>query len=304
LPPEIPPPPFPVSSQPQSENDRRDLRGETGSPPPFPGDPFDKPRTQTSFNVTALNDEYTVGPEGLAAVRAANERLRHPAPRRRRPTLLPDDAPPSISSPSRTKNSALLMPVEPNIDSSKPDLNARAREVSDVIHSFDSDSGAGPAPLVAQPPRLQQKSHSGRRPPRSRARPAPRPHPVARPGPRPVPAPSAGPYSPFPFNPDHLAVQIAEQRRRLHVLDGFSRVLEGSAVILGTLALACMVAAVVSILVGSDVSVLAASGALIGAGAALGVTLLMVVASIGLRQIAHTSAQLAALLESLSTYRR
>ena len=74
--------------------------------------------------------------------------------------------------------------------------------------------------------------------------------------------------------------------------------------ILGTLALACMVATVVSILVGTDVSVLSASGALIGSGAALGVTLLMVVASIGLRQIAHTSAQLAALLESLSTYRR
>ncbi len=65
-----------------------------------------------------------------------------------------------------------------------------------------------------------------------------------------------------------------------------------------------MVAAVVSILGGSDVSVLAASSALIGSGAALGVTLLMVVASIGLRQVAHTSAQLAALLESLSTYRR
>ena len=65
-----------------------------------------------------------------------------------------------------------------------------------------------------------------------------------------------------------------------------------------------LIAALVSILVGSDVSVLAASAALVGGLCALSLTLLMVVAAIGLRQVAHNSAQVAAMLEALSGYRR
>ena len=107
----------------------------------------------------------------------------------------------------------------------------------------------------------------------------------------------------LPLNPEILAARIADQRRRLHVVDGFARTLEVAAGILGTLALACLIAALVSILVGSDVSVLTAAGALVGSLCALGMTLLMVVGALGLRQIAHNNAQTAALLESLSGYR-
>ena len=73
---------------------------------------------------------------------------------------------------------------------------------------------------------------------------------------------------------------ISDQRRRLQVLDAFARALELCGGVLGTLALAVLIAALVSIMVGSDVSVLNASAALVGAAAALGTTLLMVVSAV------------------------
>ncbi len=289
------------------------------APPPLPEherpgahdvDLPDRPRTNTGLDIQAFPEgsETELGRAGLAAREAADLRRRVPAPRRRRPTLLPGEMPPKLPSARRTVEPGLVAPVRPAPGSSRPDLVGRARESSDVIQTFDSSEDVlkkDPRPLASQgnrprPRPLRPKKQLQRKP----GRPKPRANPRS-PGGAPT-ALALPPQTPsiLPLNPDVLAVHIADQRRRLHVVDGFARALEVAAGILGTLALACLIAALVSILVGSDVSVLTAAAALVGSLCALGLTLLMVVAAIGLRQVAHNSAQTAALLESLTGYRR
>lgn len=280
--------------------------------PPPPGEadgaaemaePPDRPRTNTGLEISALPEgsDTNVGRAGRAARQAADLRRRVPAPRRNRPTLLPGDMPPKLPSASRSVDPGLVAPVRPALDQGRAALVGRAREASDVIQTFrTSPDGAlanppsSPAPVRDRPRPLRPKN--------LQRKPAPvAQHAVTASPLRPAPPAAA---AVLPLQPDVLAIHIADQRRRLGIIDGFARALEVAAGIVGTLALACLIAALVSILVGSDVSVLSASAALVGGLCALALTLLMVVAAVGLRQIAHNSAQLAALLEALSGYRR
>ena len=284
----------------------------TRPPPPLPDEldaavevdePPDRPRTNTGLEIKAMPDgsETHLGRAGRAAQQAADLRRRAPAPRRNRPTLLPGEMPPKLPSARRTVDPGLVAPVRPSADPARPDLVGRARESSDVIQTFHtSPDGALDGPPAAPPPRGRPRPL---RPKNLQRKPVSAPRaPTAGPG-RSMPVPAPGPAF-FPLNPDALAMHIADQRRRLHVMDGFARALEVAAGIVGTLALACLIAALVSILVGADVSVLTASAALVGGLCALALTMLMVVAAVGLRQIAHNSAQVAALLEAMSGYRR
>jgi hypothetical protein len=317
LPSAIPPLPDHLSDEDAEPEATAFIARET-APPPLPedggSDPAsvdlpDRPRTNTGLDIQAFPDgsETELGRAGLAAREAADLRRRAPAPRRRRPTLLPGELPPKLPSARRTVDPGLVAPVRAAPGSSRPDLVGRSRESSDIIQTFHSNEDSSkhePRPIAGQanrprPRPLRPKKQLQRKP----ARPAPRPQ---RPSGAVPPTVSMQPQAPsiLPLNPDVLAVHIADQRRRLHVVDGFARALEVAAGILGTLALACLIAALVSILVGSDVSVLTAAAALVGSLCALGLTLLMVVGAIGLRQVAHNSAQTAALLESLSGYRR
>ncbi len=318
LPSTIPPPPDHLSQEEANPEATAFIARQT-APPPLPADESsniagvdlpDRPRTNTGLDIQAFPEggETELGRAGLAVREAADMRRRVPAPRRRRPTLLPGEMPPKLPSARRTVNPGLVAPVRAASGSARPDLVGRSRESSDIIQTFTSTEDSitpDPQPISGQvePPRprpLRAKKQLQRKPARVAPRGAVRSSSAVPPT---VPMP---PHSPsiLPLNPDVLAVHIADQRRRLHVVDGFARTLEVAAGILGTLALACLIAAMVSILVGSDVSVLTAAGALIGSLCALALTLLMVVSAIGLRQVAHNSAQMAALLESLSGYRR
>ncbi len=103
----------------------------------------------------------------------------------------------------------------------------------------------------------------------------------------------------LPLSQEHVGLLVADQRRRLHVLYSYARVLEIAAGILGTLSLAVLIASMVSVLVGSGATVVASASALAGSATGLALTLIMVVGAVTLRQLAHTSAQLAALIEAL-----
>jgi len=103
----------------------------------------------------------------------------------------------------------------------------------------------------------------------------------------------------LPLNQEHLGLLIADQRRRLHVLYGYARALEIAAGILGTLSLAVLIASMVSMLVGSGATVVSSASALAGGATGLSLTLIMVVGAVAIRQLAHASAQIAALIESL-----
>lgn len=267
-------------------------------PPPMPADPLDRPHTREHFAISTIDESDE--PDQAASVN--NERLRQPAPRRKRPTL-------GVISPRpqpRSSNDSVMQPIRARGDASRPGLSSQKQESSDVMSTFDSsDMDSRPEPMTAahQPipsgrNKLVRKSAQARRPPAPR-RPAPRP-------PRPPAAAvqtNSSAANVLPLSPESLSMLIADQRRRLHVLDAFARGLEISAGVLGTLSLAVLIAALVSIIVGTDVSVLNASSALVSAAASLGLTLLMVVGSISLRQLAHVSAQLAALLEALANRR-
>ncbi len=264
-------------------------------PPPMPADPLDRPHTREHLALSAMGeiDQSTPAPH------TANKRIRQPAPRRKRPTLLPPNS--AMPPPPSRRNSNVMQPVRPRQDLARPNLGGSLRESSDVVQTFDSGAAeARPRPIQAKtgpkrPSRLElrRKAVAARRQPQPRRQ--------LRPAPQMAPAQAA--YATLPISAEALAMLIADQRRRLHVLDGFARGLEIGAGVLGTLSLAVLIAALVSIMVGQDVSVLNASTALVGSGAALGLTLLMVVASVALRQLAHISAQIAALLESLTDRR-
>lgn len=308
-PPAWPSPPLPPEPD-EEDFEATSMAEAIGAPPPLPGEPPDNPRTNTGFAVPSMPDggETELSRAGKAARQKADERLREPAPRGRRPTLLPGDMPPKLPGAPRTVQPGLVAPVQARADSSRPDLVGRQRESSDVIQTFHSSGSNHDEPVAitdhtprpAPRPRAQLQRMmprpSARNVPQRTAPPPVRNAPAARPAP-------AGPAI-LPLNAEMLSVHIADQRRRLHVIDGFARVLEIAAGIVGTLALACLIAALVSILVGSDVSVLAASAAIVGCLSTLALTLMMVVGAIALRQLAHASAQTAALLEALTGYRR
>lgn len=269
-------------------------------PPPMPLDPLERPHTREHFAMSTIGGHDEV--PGRPAI--PNDRLREPAPRRKRPTLMPKNMPTNMPrSAARKTNNSVLQPIRARRDNGRPDL-ARAdgddrRESSDVVQTFDSNElDARPEPLTTANPAMRPRRRE-----LSRNTAAPRRNPQPRRPQRPATAPaSVQPSSAnlLPLSAEALAMLITDQRRRLHILDGFARGLEIGAGVLGTLSLAVLIAAMVSILVGNDVSVLNASSALVSSGAALGLTLLMVVSSVALRQLAHVSAQIAALLEALA----
>lgn len=274
----------------------RDVPPVPAQPPPMPLDPMDRPHTREQFAISTMAD---VGDETPRPA-SVNERIRQPAPRRKRPALLPKNL---LRQPVSQPNDNVMQPIHGRKDLNRPDISSSQREVSDIVKTFDSHQvDANPKPLTSEHPSalrnprrdLVRKPAAARRQPPTR-----RPARTA-----PPPSPSLGnPNSPLPLSAEGLAMMIADQRRRLHVLDGFARGLEISAGVLGTLSLAVLIAAMVSILVGTDVSVLNASSALVSSGAALGLTLVMVVGAVSLRQLAHLSAQVAALLEALANRR-
>ncbi len=258
-------------------------------------------RTNTQFAVSAMPEggHTDVNKAGLAARQIAHERLQRPVATRQRPTLLPDgfDLPPKLPTATRDARPELLQPVRRALDPSKRNFGSTRRETSDVISVVDTGDVGQPAP------RPMQARAGAPRPP---TRPAikrntvpPRPDPAQRSAP-PRPAPAS--FLPLPA--DHLHVRIIEQRQRLRLLDTFARALEVAAGVLGTLSLSVLIATLVSVIAGRDVSVLAAASALVGSATGLALTFLMVVTSASIRQLKHVSAQLAALLDSLSTPRR
>ncbi len=259
-------------------------------PPPMPMDPMDRPHTRENLAMKTIDED---------AAPPAPKIRRQPAPRRKRPTLMPKNMPDRVSG---LQSQSVLQPVRSRKDSARPDIGSTNRESSDIVSTFDPSLGrAQPRPIkINEAPRkprreLRRKPQSVRRPEAQHRRPPPS---------RSIqPAPARAAPSFLPLSAESLSMTISDQRRRLQVLDAFARALELCGGVLGTLALAVLIAALVSIMVGSDVSVLNASAALVGAAAALGTTLLMVVSAVALRQLAHVSAQVAALLDALSQRR-
>ncbi|GEM_PF-3060370 len=267
-----------------------------GEPPPMPMDPMDRPHTRESFAIQTIDEDDEVEPTRMRKT----ESRHRPAPRRKRPTLLPKNMPRPGTNNAR-RNQSVMQPVRSRQDVSRPDIGSTDRESSDVVHTFNPADRSSPKPMNTdeglRKPRGDLRRKPGvksRRKTNSPKRRAPAARAVA-PPPAARPAPSH-----LPLSAEQLGMLIADQRRRLHLLDAFARGLEICAGVLGTLSLAVLIAALVSILVGSDVSVLNASSALIGAVGAMALTLMMVVAALAMRQLAHLSAQVAALLEALS----
>lgn len=274
-------------------------------PPPMPVDPLERPHTREHFAISTVTEDD----ERPARQSISNERIRQPAPRRKRPTMAQDGR---VRPLVNRVNDSVMQPIRARHDGLRPDLAGGNREASDVVKTFDShELDARPEPMTSAVSQLKpqtggqarnrralvRKANTARRAPQPRRQPQ-------RPQPRsPAPSPAAMQQHVLPLSPESLSMLIAEQRRRLHVLDGLARGLEICAGVLGTVSLAVLIAALVSILVGSDVSVLNASSALVSSAAALGLTLLMVVGSVAMRQLAHVSAQLAALLEALANRR-
>lgn len=262
-------------------------------PPPMPADPLERPHTREHFAISPVADidDHTARPA------ITNERLRQPAPRRKRPTMMPQDMP---RAPKARRSQSVMQPVRGRQDLSRPDIGMSSMESSDVVKTFESgEQQATPRPLsgalnrparkhLVRKPAVTRRPTAGRRP----QRPAPA-----------APAPRSHVPDVLPLNAEALAQLISEQRRHLKMLDTFARGLEVGAGVLGTLSLAVLIAALVSILVGTDVSVLNASSALVSSVSALAITLVMVVTAGALRQMAHMSAQLAALLDALSKRR-
>ncbi len=291
------PPPFP----PAGDEDATHFVSAMESPPPFPDGPVppeDSTHTHEQLAMPAAVESGTdVGPAGRQRRRTADARIREPAPARRRPSLLPNaDAGRQVRGPD-TVRPGVINPVKPRQGGGRG-FGEASRESSDVISSFQHPSGEAPA--VPQPIKTEGRARlRPRRPKRpppsvqpSRQRSAP-PRQTYNPPQRPAPPPM------LPLNQEQLGMLIADQRRRLHVLYGFARGLEIAAGVLGTLSLAVLIASVVSILVGGGATVLSSASALAGSATGLALTLIMVVAAAAMRQLAHVSAQLAALIEAL-----
>lgn len=294
-----PPPPLP-----QHPPQRRQRHAAPPPRPHLPEQHQENPHTNTRFAVPIQGEAQTdMGPAGRERRHAADARIRQPAPVASRPALLPNaEAARQVRGP-QTIRPNVINPVRPKNDTGRG-FGDNSRESSDVISSFEQAMGhnqAAPRPMVADGrmrPRRSNRKPSAAQPARplaSRAagsRQAP-PRQTYNPRPRPAPPPM------LPLNQEHLGLLIADQRRRLHVLYGYARGLEIAAGILGTLSLAVLIASMVSMLVGSGATVVTSASALAGGATGLSLTLIMVVGAVAIRQLAHASAQIAALIESL-----
>ena len=255
--------------------------------------------TNTRFAIPTMGDVGTdVGPTGAQRARASDEARRVPVPVERRPTMMGLES--SLPPAPRTVRPGVMEPVRARNDAPQRDVG-ESREGSDVISSFQS--GAEPAPIAGPtggPPTLLQdraRSRLERRPPRTAGM-APQVAPPLPSSARPVAAAVAGARV-LPLDAERLSAMIADQRRRLHVLDTWARVMEVAAGILGSLSLAVAVVAVVASLLAAGPSLLLGASALIGAMVGIGLSIGLIVGAVMLRQLAHVSAQQAALLEAL-----
>ncbi len=268
-------------------------------PDSFPSGTPMRASTAEHVDIAALPDEPEL-PEALRARQQADLLRRVPAPRDRRPTLLPPgmEQPPKLPSAPRHADPGLVHPVR----SGDPQRPPRARETSDVIRMFSP--GDAPSPRGApQPPPPSAGKLVRRGPPPAQISqqqtilPQQAAAPAWRAGQPVVP-------SVFPLQSDRMVALITEHRARLATLDLMARGLEIGAGLFGTISFAVLIAVLGSVLVGAGGSVLVTAGAIVGAVCGLGITGLMVATAAGLRQLAHTGAQVAALLESLSAPHR
>lgn len=243
------------------------------------------------------------------------EQLRRLPPRGPRPTLMPEgyDMPPKLPTSPKVADPGLVRPVRAAVDSPKPTVGQQ-RESSDVIQVFQSNTGQ---PVPARP--MADRSSPGPRtvpPPQGQnrlIRKAPPPQPVAPPAPQPAqhasyhPGRTSAPLAPqpvpavLPLVPERMVGLIAEHRSRLQTLDFYARALEVGAGLFGTISLSLLIAVLVSVLVGGGVGLVVAATALLAGFGGLAVTGVMLAMATSMRHLASTSAQLAALLEALST---
>jgi len=293
--------------------------------------------TGARVTLSAMTDDMP----GYEAVRAAGDQLRRqPVSTNRRPTLLPSgfEAPPKLPGAVRTADPALVRPVRPSDDAEHVSVGID-RESSDVISEFSSGFGASPSPMQGRnptvpPPRHPTLSPRDAVPPQNpgglvrnspqnfgqtSTPPPPQPQAgrlVRRP---PQPSQSAVPQMPaapppqppyrqppslLPLPTDRVVGLIAEHRARLVTLDMFARVLEVGAGLLVTLSLTVLVTTLVKALIGDTGGALWASVAFLCSGLGLAGTVGLVAGAATLRHLAHTSAQISALLEALSTPQR
>jgi hypothetical protein len=248
-------------------------------PPHMPGN------TGANVALRALAEGELPENTGERARRTQNNlERRRPVDSRARPSLLPAGMEPTMA-PARQANPGVLQPMRSTQDV------AVHREGSDVIQVFSAGGAppqARPAPAPARPNHLVRKG-----PP---AQPAPPPA-SANPAPQPTVRPMAP--QPLPLALDRVSALTQEHRTRLRALDGYARVLEIGAGVLGTIALALLVASLISILLGNGQSLVVGGTAVLAGVTGVGAAVLMVAGAAGLRQVAHLSSQLTALIESL-----
>ncbi|HAN32570.1 MAG TPA: hypothetical protein DCQ06_13320 [Myxococcales bacterium] len=258
-------------------------------PPPFPpGQEPNKGHTNTQFAMSAMDDSVTS--MGTAQQRRAEARARRPA--QRPPTLLPNaEAAQSIRGPS-TVRPGVLNPVQRQPED-RQRLGSRMRESSDVIAGLPQPM----APRAAQPARRPQRPAS--RPARAVAAPDSR---KSRNNPRQTynPQAKASAAGLLPLRYDTLANQASQHRRRLKGLYTSAKALEVCAGVVGTISLALMITSVVRLITGSESSVLTVVTAFSLSVMGYGLTSLMVIAAIALRQLAQLSAETSALIDGLS----
>ncbi len=253
------------------------------------------------------------------------------------------EAPPKLPGAVRTADPALVRPVRASEDAEHVSVGID-RESSDVIQEFSSGLGASPSPMQGRNPTVPPPRHptlpprdpvqasnpgglvrnsaqpfgqqsfgqtSTSPPPQSQAgRLVRRPPQQSQPAVPQMPAaqPPQPPYRPppslLPLPTDRVVGLIAEHRARLVTLDMFARVLEVGAGLLVTLSLTVLVTTLVKALIGDTGGALSASVAFVCSGLGLAGTVGLVAGAATLRHLAHTSAQISALLEALSTPQR
>lgn len=272
------------------------------------------PSRLTSQTLPELPDAAPPGPRVLAAATGARVEVpamadssslhpapqldRAPVPAERRP-LMPPAGPNTASTLAGQHNTipppGLLKPVRPPVDSPRPTVGQQ-QESSDLIQTFEAGpDDAHPGVPFAVAPQKTIAPGSGLT--------IPPPGKLLRHGPpglakaqslRPVPAGAAQPLpatanqpaltrATLPLHTEHVVALVLEHRRRLKSLDTWTRVLETAAVLSG-------VGAVLEIALGAP---LPAGGFVLAALALAG-------QATTLRHVAHTSAQVSALLDALS----
>ena len=274
------PPPMPEAPE---EESTRFI--DAAVPPPFPvGEPVPRSRTNTHFAISAVDDADS---GGTAQRRKAEARLRRPAARP--PTLLPNaQAQQAIRGPS-TVRPGVLNPVKRQPEAASR-LSGRGRESSDIIAGL-------PQPTAAPPKMKRRPERPSPRPARAVAearKPRPQPRQTYNP-----PHASAAPGL-LPLSYEVLASHATQHRRRLKTLYTAAKALEICAGVVGTLSLALMITSIVRLMTSTPDPVMTVVTAFCMSVMGYGLTSVMVVAAIAVRQLAQLSAQTSALIDGLT----